>query len=172
MLVSKLKRQLCEAFYVFVNPNTSQERTLIVRSWHLSDFIRKQVFLVKRIIEGSEHWKNDLLNPFNKHLGSVHNYLKKLTYYHKPFFFSKFSVQNVSDANQRSPEKITIKYEDVLSLFGYAGITIILPGILYIFRTSFQLSSDYFMKLGDNVCEIKSTFLHWGELSLTATTTN
>ena len=87
MLVSKLKRQLCEAFYVFVNPNTSQERTLIVRSWYLSDFIRKQVFLVKRIIERSEQWKNDLLNPFNKHLGSVHNYLKKLTYYHKHFFF-------------------------------------------------------------------------------------
>ena len=41
-----------------------------------------------------------------------------------------------------------------------AGITIVLPGILYIFRTSFQLSSDYFMNLGDNICEIKSTFLH------------
>ena len=51
-------------------------------------------------------------------------------------------------------------YEDVLSLFGKAGITIVLPGILYIFRTSFQLSSDYFMNLGDNICEIKSTFLH------------
>ena len=53
-----------------------------------------------------------------------------------------------------------LKYVDVLSLFGYAGVTIVLPGILYIFPTSFQLSSDYFMKLGDNVCEIKSTFLH------------
>lgn len=107
-MVSKLKRQLSEAFYVFVNPNTSQERTLIIRSWYLGDFIRELVFLVKRIIETSEHWKNDLLNPFNKHLGSVYKCLKKLTYYHK-HFFSKFSVQNVSDANQRSPEKNTIK---------------------------------------------------------------
>ena len=55
MLVSKLKRQLSEAFYVFVNPNTSQERTLIIRSWYLGDFIREQVFLVKRITERSEH---------------------------------------------------------------------------------------------------------------------
>ena len=53
----------------------------------MGDFIREQVFLVKRITERSEHWKNDLLNPFNKHVGSVHNYLKKLTYYHKHFFF-------------------------------------------------------------------------------------